>query len=617
MRARTLVPLALAAAYALWTFRPAPGSMPGWGGDPLFVLWIFEHLWRQMDRLGPLHLWSDRFWTAPIFAGMPLQLAFSENLLYPAVILRPLWRLLGGPVALQWGAVLMTLAAFGCAFGWLRSIGVREMAGAGALLFACCGFVQSQYAHYQNLCIFLLPLALWSWNALERSPTPGRAALCALAFGWLGGWNMYFQVFANVLLLALVLVRRGLPVRWRLMAFAGAAVVQAPIMLKYVALQKVMGSFTISVTYGAVPNSFLGTAMRPTLLQRFLPPYPAAEVPIESAGFLGLSWAALLLAALFRPRARPWAVAALLAFWAALGLGHGLFDVLQILPGVSALRASGRFQVLTALFAVPAALLVAEGARGAFRWLPIGLAVLELVPGVPALRMPVSPELGRRATAFDAAVAGRGPLLVAPSVDAYFQLYTLPSGVPLLQGLSGRASANAELVDSFFKEEKPWTAASLEQLLQLTGAPLLATADPRWAAQLSATGLVDPEGCFEQYDRSVCLFHPRPVPELPKLHLDRDGQWEQSRTPAGWPLAQLRATRSGVLDYTELGRCRLAEITRLGTFSWTRLLAFPGAHLRGARFEAGEVMLSRESRQVVFRLPVWARPTRTYAVRCG
>ena len=183
--------------------------------------------------------------------------------------------------------------------------------------------------------------------------------------------------------------------------------------------------------------------------------------------------------------------------------------------------------------------------------------------------------------------------------------------------LHGRASANAELVDSFFKEEKPWTAASLEQLLQLTGAPLLATADPRWAAQLSATGLVDPEGCFEQFDRSVCLFHPRPVPELPKLHLDRDGQWEQSRTPAGWPLAQLRATRSGVLDYTELGRCRLAEITRLGPFSWTRLLAFLGAHLRGARFEAGEVMLSRESRQVVFRLPVWARPTRTYAVRCG
>jgi hypothetical protein len=29
VRARTLVPLALAAAYALWTFRPEPGFLPG------------------------------------------------------------------------------------------------------------------------------------------------------------------------------------------------------------------------------------------------------------------------------------------------------------------------------------------------------------------------------------------------------------------------------------------------------------------------------------------------------------------------------------------------------------------------------------------------------------
>src|SRR5262249_54987243 len=185
------------------------------------------------------------------------------------------------------------------------------------------------------------------------SPTPGRAALCALAFGWVGGWNMYFQVFANLLLLGLVLLRRGLPIRWRAGALAGAALVQAPVLLKYVAVQNVLGSFSVAVPYGGVPAGSLGPAMRPTFLQRFLHFYPAAEVPIEAAGFLGLSWTALLLAALFRPRARPWAIAALVAFWAAMGLGHGLFDVLQIFPGVSALRASGRFQVLTALFAGP------------------------------------------------------------------------------------------------------------------------------------------------------------------------------------------------------------------------------------------------------------------------
>src|SRR5438874_1368960 len=215
VRARTLVPMTLATAYALWTFWPDGASMPGWGGDPLFDLWTFEHVWRQMDRLGPLHLWSDRFWSAPIFAGAPLQLAFSENQLYPALILRPLWRALGGPLALQWGALAMTLAAFGCAFGWLRSIGLRELAGAGALLF-----------------------------------------------------------------------RTGLPAQWRIAALALAVVAQAPIALEYLALQRAIGSLGASLAYGAVPRSFLGTAMRPTLLQRFVPGYPTTEVPIEAAGFL-------------------------------------------------------------------------------------------------------------------------------------------------------------------------------------------------------------------------------------------------------------------------------------------------------------------------------------------
>src|SRR5438874_5611288 len=255
--------------------------MPGWGGDPLFVLWIFERAWRQMDRLGALHLWSDRVWSAPIFAGLPLQLAFSENLLYPALILRLHWRAWGGPLALQWGAISMTLAAFGCTLGFLRSIGLREMAATGALLFACCGFVQSQYAHYQNLCIFVLPLAAWSWSALEKRPDAKRAALSALAFGWIGGWNMYFQLFATLALIVLVAGRKTVPVRWRAAALVGALLVQAPIAIKYVELQSLIGSVGASVTYGAVARSFLGTTLRPTLLQRIVPAYPSTEVPIE------------------------------------------------------------------------------------------------------------------------------------------------------------------------------------------------------------------------------------------------------------------------------------------------------------------------------------------------
>jgi hypothetical protein len=72
-----------------------------------------------------------------------------------------------------------------------------------------------------------------------------------------------------------------------------------------------------------------------------------------------------------------------------------------------------------------------------------------------------------------------------------------------------------------------------------------------------------------------------------------------------------------VPDYAELGRCRLLESTRVGWLSWTRELTFPGARLFGARFGAGQVMFERESRQAIFALPGWARPTRTYSVRCG
>jgi hypothetical protein len=153
-------------------------------------------------------------------------------------------------------------------------------------------------------------------------------------------------------------------------------------------------------------------------------------------------------------------------------------------------------------------------------------------------------------------------------------------------------------------------------VLELTRAPVVAAIDPRWVRELSSSPLLEPEGCFEQFDRSVCLFHPRPVSDVPGLRLDRDARWEHGASASGWPFAELRATRSGVLDYAALGRCRLREATGFGRASLTRELIFPGAQLRGARFEAGDVMFARESRQGIFRLPAWARPARTYAVRC-
>jgi hypothetical protein len=617
VRARTLGPLALAAAYALWTFWPDRAAMPGWGGDAYFNLWTFELLWRRMDALGAHHLFSRSFWSAPIFGGDPLGLAYSENQLYAALFLLPLWRVLHDSVlVLSWGAILLTLAAFGCAYGWLRALGIRELAGAGALLFACCGFVQSQYAHYQNLCLFVLPLALWSWASLERKPGPWRAVLCAAAFGWIAGWNLYYQLFADLLLIVLVSLPRAVPPIWRAVALLGAAAVQAPIAWKYVELERTIGSLGVSVTYGALPQSFLGTALRPTLLQRFLPGYPHVEVPIEAAGFLGFAWAALLLLALANRRARGWALASAIAFWAALGLGHGLFDVLHLLPGFSGMRAAGRFQALSTLFAVPAVLFILEARRGPARWAPLLLVALELVPAGPSLRLPVAADLGNKSTAFDDAVRGAGPLLVVPRLDPRLQLYLLPGGATLLQGMSGRAPANVELVDSFF-ERPPWTADSLSQVLELTRAPLVVAADPEWDRELSRSSRLRRVGCFPHYDLQLCLFRSSPSQPAGTLRLDRDAKWEYGIGAEGWPRARLVARSSGLLDYDLLGRCTLRETTRFPVLpGFARELHFPGAQLEGGRVESGQVVLVRESRQWIFHLPEWARPTRTFKVRC-
>src|SRR5207237_10196368 len=80
---------------------------------------------------------------------------------------------------------------------------------------------------------------------------------------------------------------------------------------------------------------------------------PSFEVDVESAGYLSPVWLALMAASLRRPESRPWLAAAAIAFWVALGRGYGLFDALAAFPGPSALRATGRAQILVFLFSLP------------------------------------------------------------------------------------------------------------------------------------------------------------------------------------------------------------------------------------------------------------------------
>ena len=147
------------------------------------------------------------------------------------------------------------------------------------------------------------------------------------------------------------------------------------------------------------------------------------DLDIEAAGYLGPIWLALLLLSLLRRASRPWALAAAVAFWAALGRGYGLFDLLAALPGISGLRAAGRAQVLVMLFSLPAVLGWLETLRPPRALAPIALALLDLLPASRPERVQVDPALWDRPTALSKELAQSSePLLVFPEADPRFML---------------------------------------------------------------------------------------------------------------------------------------------------------------------------------------------------
>jgi hypothetical protein len=572
---RRLVPWLLAAAFAAWSYWPRAGSIPGWGGDSLFNLWSFEVLWHNLGT-------GSSPWRAPLFGGSPLGIAFSENQIIPALLSWPVRAVTGnGALALGVVAMVLALLAVACTAGWLRSVGLRALAPWGGLLFAGCGWLQSQYAHFQNLCVFVLPLALWAWAAYARDPRPPRLAACALAFGWIAGWNLYFLVFADVCLLVLAARER------RLLVVALAFAVQLPFLLPYLEIGRVLGGFGTNVSYGAGLRSLLGSALRPRLLM------PSFEVSVEEAGYLGVVWLCAMALSLRRRESRPWLLAAALAFWAAMGRGHGLYDLLALLPPVSALRATGRAQVLVVLFSLPGVLGWLETLHSPRAGALLALALADLLPAHRPLQTPVDPRLwGPQSPLARELSRATDPLLVIPAADPRFMLYATRSWTPYYSGYSGRIPTGESLVDALLRDQR------FEEAVDLTRVRRVLALTPRSAAELRKLSRLRLAGCFSNLDLpDACLFDVVAL-DLAPLRLDRDTRRKDSR-PAGWPASDFIAARSGVLDAREVDRCRVRKTTRiLGLpLRWNLPLPTPGR----ARYAAGETVLHLEARQMLFR----------------
>jgi hypothetical protein len=592
-----VVPAALALAFAV-SFL-ARDSVPGWGDDPLFNLWTFELVWHHLDGAGVRAVFSGGLWWAPLYGGHPLGLAFSENQIVPALLLWPLRKICGnGALALNAGAVLWVLAAFVAAAGWLRSLGHRALACWGGLVFAASGWLQSQYAHYQNLYVFVLPLALWAWSRFRERPRTLTLLTCALAFGWIGGWNLYFQVFANVILavLAAKAVRRE--PRWTVALVALTMLVELPVASRYFELGGIIGGFGSGDTYAATWNSLLSSAHRPRAL------FPSSEVPIEAAGFVGVTWLVLLLFALRRREQWPWLLAAAAALWVAAGRGAGLFDLLAVVPGVGGLRAIGRAQVLFLLFSLPPALAALEALRPRWSALALVALVAELLPADLPSRVAVDPGLWRGPTAFSAALGQSAePLLVLPEAHSRFMLDATQTWTPYFGGYSGRAPAGEELLEAVALR-RPWGRATLDDLLEFTRATRVVTLDAQTTSRARASPRLVLRGCHAHLHGSTpCLFERvGPPTPPPTIRLDREAVFEQ-REGASWPAADLRAVGAGTLDIREVDGCRLVEVLHLPLLPPLRRdVHLQGSALRGTRFQRGDVILRQELRQALPRL---------------
>jgi len=453
--------------------------------------------------------------------------------------------------------------------------------------------LQSQYAHSQNLCVFVLPLAFWSWAAYQRDPRPLRLTACAAAFGWIAGWNLYFQIFADLCLVFLAFKAR------RPAVLALALAVQAPFLAPYVALGHVLGGYRVSTTYGAGLFSVLGSAMRPRLL------LPSFDVPLESAGYLGIVWLAFIVLSLKRRESRPWVIAAAAAFWFALGRGYGLCDLLALLPAISGLRATGRAQVLVMLFTLPAVLGWLESLPGRQGLAAVCAAVLDLCPASPPRRIAVDPQLWGPPTPLSRELSGsRDPILVVPSAHERFMLDATQSWTPYFGGLSGREPPGQALVQSLVR------GGRIAEALESTRARQLLLLPPDTASGLRSMPQLQFRGCFRHLDLAEpCLFDVRQGHPA-SLRLDRDAHWEPV-SAAKWPSADLRADRSGVVDPRQLDRCRLRERVRLLGLPVSRDLPLPTPER--ARYSAGETVLHVEARQWLFRTGL---ATAEFAVIC-
>ena len=371
-------------------------ALPGNAGDPMLNAWILG--WVSDAVVSH----PDRLWDAPIFHPHPNALAFSEHLLGIAFIVAPVYWLTGDAVFTYNVAFLLGFAFIGWAtFTLVRATTGRDDAALIAGIAVMCSpyFVSSQVARLQMLSAGWSLLAfLWLHRWLE---TPTRKAIVAFTGCWAFQLlsNVYLGMFLALpvaVLLGVSFARRAPALNWaRTGHLAAAALVlvaiSAPPFLRYAAAQEELGlahSMDEVRRYSASLRSYV------SVWQDRAPVWLWSELSSDRALFPGVPLTGLALvgavAALWRRRS-PWraghapAVYLLVAAavvvvtlgpepstgWRPLNVPSPYAWLVEVVPGMSGIRAPGRFAVfvvlsLGVLAGVGAAVLLAGRGR-AFR----------------------------------------------------------------------------------------------------------------------------------------------------------------------------------------------------------------------------------------------------------
>ena len=311
-----------------------------------------------------------RLFQAPIFHPLPDTLAFSENLLLPAVLGAPAI-LLGGPVLGYNLVLLASLVASGLGAQLLvrRASGDRWAAFVGGVFFATGAHRWIRLAHLHAQVTTFFPLALLALDRFHERRTWRRALMVGVLLGLQGLSSVYLGAITAFTLAVAITAGafRARDLVKMAAAFLLAAVMLAPVARPYLRMRAHQGvEFTLAdvALYATTLESYAasGTRLYGPLTQRHLDP-----ARVQDALFPGVTLLALGIAGLARAPRR-YRVVALLASAAAIVFSLGpetafyrfLHEHVVLVRGV---RALSRFSLVPVL-----ALSVLAGFALARRW---------------------------------------------------------------------------------------------------------------------------------------------------------------------------------------------------------------------------------------------------------